>query len=421
MLMKVLWITNILLPEAAALLSGKHLHKGSGGWLMSSADALVKSGEVELYIVSISSKVNQLTTVLGQYMTYYVLPYRSHVHAYESLMVEVNKQVNPDVVHIHGTEWPYGLAYMRACGSGNVVISIQGLLGVIASCYTDGLTYGQIISNITVRDIIGKTILGEKKDYERRADLEIEALQKAKHVIGRTSFDKKYVFSFNPGLTYHFCNESLRDEFYESVWSFDNCTPHTIFLSQANYPIKGLHQILKALPIVQKKYPDVRVRIAGTDITLHRSLSDLKRYSGYGKIIYKLICKYHLQDVVSFTGLLTAEEMVNELLSSNIYVCPSSCENSSNSIAEAQLLGVPCLASNRGGNPDMITDDKYGELYEFYDIQGLAEKICDIFESSVSYNNSYVRSMARSRHDKRVNLETTIAIYKSIMNQRNGE
>ena len=122
-----------------------------------------------------------------------------------------------------------------------------------------------------------------------------------------------------------------------------------------------------------------------------------------------------------FTGLLTAEEMVNELLSSNIYVCPSSCENSSNSIAEAQLLGVPCLASNRGGNPDMITDDKYGELYEFYDIQGLAEKICDIFESSVSYNNPYVRSMARSRHDKRVNLETTIAIYKSIMNQRNGE
>lgn len=419
--MKVLWITNILLPEAAALLSGAYLHKGSGGWLVSSADALVNSGQVELYIVSISTKVNQLTTLSGQYMTYYVLPYYSKVNAYESLMIEVNKLVNPDVVHIHGTEWPYGLAYMRACGADSVVISIQGLLGVIASCYTDGLTYGQILSSITVRDIIGKTILGEKKDYERRSGFEIEALQKAKYVIGRTAFDKNYVFSFNPELTYHFCNESLRDEFYERVWSYDCCTPHTIFLSQANYPIKGLHQILRALPIVQKKYPDVRVRIAGKDITLHKSLSDLKTYSGYGKIIYKLICKYHLQDVVNFTGLLTAEEMVNELLSSNMYVCPSSCENSSNSIAEAQLVGVPCLASNRGGNPDMITDDKYGELYDFYDIQGLAEKICNIFESSVRYDNSHVRSMARSRHDKRVNLETTISIYKSIMNQRNGE
>ena len=421
MLMKVLWITNVLLPEAVALLLGKHLHKGSGGWLVSSADALVMSGAVELYIVSISSKVSQLTTLSGQYMTYYVLPYRSHVQAYESLMIEVNKQVNPDVVHIHGTEWPYGLAYMKACGSDNVVISLQGLLGVIASCYTDGLTYGQIISNITVRDIIGKTILGEKRDYERRAGFEVEALKKTKHVIGRTMFDKKYVFSFNPELNYHFCNESLRDEFYEAVWSYDKCIPHTIFLSQANYPIKGLHQILKALPIVLKKYPDVKVRVAGTDITLHNSLSDLKRFSGYGKIIYKLICKYHLQNVVSFTGLLTAQEMVNEFLSCNMYVCPSSCENSSNSIAEAQILGVPCLASNRGGNPDMITNEKYGELYDFYDIQGLAEKICDIFESSVSFNNSYVRSMARCRHDKRANLETTIAIYESIMNQCNGE
>ena len=88
--MKVLWITNILLPEAAALLSGAYLHKGSGGWLVSSADALVNSGQVELYIVSISTKVNQLTTLSGQYMTYYVLPYYSKVNAYESLMIEVN-------------------------------------------------------------------------------------------------------------------------------------------------------------------------------------------------------------------------------------------------------------------------------------------------------------------------------------------
>ena len=193
---------------------------------------------------------------------------------------------------------------MNACTTKNVLISIQGVLGVIADCYIDGLSKWQIVRNITIRDLRLKTILGEKQDYEKRAGYETLALKKAKYVIGRTSFDKQYVMSVNPELNYHFCNESLREEFYQSQWEYVKCTPHTIFLSQANYPIKGLHQILRALPMVIAKYPNVKVRIAGTDITLHKTMAEKMKYSGYGKIIYKLIRKYHLESVVSFTGLL---------------------------------------------------------------------------------------------------------------------
>lgn len=419
--MRVLWITNILLPEAVSLIKNERAQYCSGGWLLSAAKLLVDSGKVELSIASVYPEVSSLTILEGKNVKYYVLPVSRQIESYETMMLDIHRRVNPDIVHVHGTEWPYGLAYMNACGSDNVVISIQGLLGFIASSYSDGLTIWQIVRNITLRDLRLKTILEEEKSFKNRTQYELQALCKAKYVIGRTSFDKNYVLDTNPKLNYFLCNESLRDEFYNYAWSYSECTPHTIFLSQSNYPLKGLHQLLRAIPLVRNRYPDVKVRIAGMDITLHKTIADIKRYSGYGKIIYKLIRKYHLQDVVSFTGLLTAQEMVNEFLSCNMYVCPSSCENSSNSIAEAQILGVPCLASNRGGNPDMITSDKYGELYDFYDIQGLAEKICDIFESSVSFNNSYVRSMARCRHDKRANLETTIAIYESIMNQCNGE
>lgn len=415
--MTILWITNILLPEAMVLLTGNSVHKGSGGWLMSSVQALVSSGKVHLSLVSVSPRVNQLIELKGKDVTYYILPSNRKEKDYESLMKDVNNRVKPELVHIHGTEWPYGLAYMNACGTDNVIISIQGILGVIADCYIDGLTYSQIIRNITLRDLRLKTILGEKKDYAQRAIYETLALKKAKHVIGRTSFDRKYVMSVNPELNYYFCNESLRDEFYLDKWVYAKCTPHTIFLSQANYPIKGLHQILRALPLIRERYPDVEVRIAGVDITLHKTISDMMRYSGYGKIIYKLIRKYHLENIVSFTGLLSAREMVNELLNSNLYVCPSSCENSSNSIAEAQILGVPCLASRRGGNPDMIPDADCGQLYEFEDIEGLANNVCTMFESAITFNNSHMRIMARKRHNKATNLNTTLNIYKSIINR----
>ena len=414
--MNILWITNILLPETTALLTGNSVHKGSGGWLVSSSQALIDSGEVKLSLVSVSPKVKELTELKGKEMTYYVLPRCSKVEYYESLMKEVSKRVQPDLVHIHGTEWPYGLAYMNACTTKNVLISIQGVLGVIADCYIDGLSKWQIVRNITIRDLGLKTILGEKQDYEKRAGYETLALKKAKYVIGRTSFDKQYVMSVNPELNYHFCNESLREEFYQSQWEYAKCTPHTIFLSQANYPIKGLHQILRALPMVIAKYPNVKVRIAGTDITLHKTMAEKMKYSGYGKIIYKLIRKYHLESVVSFTGLLSAQEMVDELLKSNLYVCPSSCENSSNSIAEAQILGVPCLASRRGGNPDMIPDGECGQCFEFDDIEGLAESICNMFEVSKSFDNTHVREMAIARHDQTTNLKATLSIYKSIIN-----
>ena len=128
-----------------------------------------------------------------------------------------------------------------------------------------------------------------------------------------------------------------------------------------------------------------------------------------------MIRKYHLEDVVSFTGLLSAQEMVDELLKSNLYVCPSSCENSSNSIAEAQILGVPCLASNRGGNPDMIPTPECGQLFEFENIGQLVDKITDIFDKSDSFDNSFVRSFAADRHNKLANLNRTLEIYNEIL------
>lgn len=49
--MKVLWITNIVFPEAQALLTGKPApHSGSGGWLMSSAEGIMHKSDVKLVV-----------------------------------------------------------------------------------------------------------------------------------------------------------------------------------------------------------------------------------------------------------------------------------------------------------------------------------------------------------------------------------
>ncbi|MDD4689566.1 MAG: glycosyltransferase family 4 protein [Eubacteriales bacterium] len=400
--MKVLWITNILFPEVAAL----NEFKASGGWMLSLAETIIRQDDIQLVVVSVSPLVKELTFLKGKEITYYLIPTCHKVKKYEPFMRIIKDRIAPDAIHIHGTELPYGMAYLNACGPDRVVISIQGLISVIARYYCYGLKKSDILRNLT--------IWADKKDFIHRGQLEIQTLSKVSHVIGRTSFDKANVWVISPGAEYHFCNEILRSEFYEGCWEYDNCVPHTIFLSQAWYPIKGLHQVLKAMPFILTHYPDVQLRIAGSDITKCLSLKTKIARSSYGMIIRRMIKKYHIEKCITFTGTLRAEEMKQELLKANLFICPSSIENSSNSLGEAQLLGTPCLASFVGGIPDMIPNKDCGELYRFEEIEMLAYKVCDIFEYSKTFDNTVMRQIAAERHDRKTNVENTLNIYNNL-------
>lgn len=72
--MKILWITNIVFPEAISKLTGERELKSSGGWMLGAADALLKNDDVELFVASISNAVNKLTKIEGEKIVHYILP-----------------------------------------------------------------------------------------------------------------------------------------------------------------------------------------------------------------------------------------------------------------------------------------------------------------------------------------------------------
>lgn len=278
--------------------------------------------------------------------------------------------------------------------------------------YYYGMTKSEIYKNITFRDLLRGTIIHGQKKFARRAKYEVEMLKMTKHVIGRTSWDKARVWAINPNAEYHFCNETLRQEFYEGdKWRYDECKKHTIFLSQAGYPIKGLHQVLKAMPLILRHYPDAQICVAGTDITRSATLVEKLRLSGYGKYIKSLIKKYALEGKVTFTGNLNGKQMKQKYLRANVFVCPSSIENSPNSLGEAQLLGVPCIASYVGGTAEMMRTNERC-LYRFEEIEMLAEKICDVF-ADYSFSKN-MQDEARKRHNAQENANRLLEIYSEI-------
>lgn len=413
--MKILWITNTIFPEAECILTGRKELRGSGGWMLACAEMLVQHDCIELVVATVSTLVKNLQIIKGKNITYCILPYgngnQKYNVEYERYWILIEEQIKPDIVHIHGTEYTHGLAYINACGTKKVVVSIQGLKSGIAPYYCAGLSKKEIYGNLTFHDIIKGTIYHEQRLFYKTGELEKEMLRKVNHIIGRTSWDKSHVWSINPKANYHECNEILRSEFYDgSIWNYDKCRHHTIFLSQGGYPLKGLHQVLKAMPLILREFPNTIIRVAGVDITQKHGLRGFLHFTGYGKIIKNIIKKHNLDDKIFFLGPLNAAQMKMEYLNSNVFVCPSSIENSPNSLGEAQLLGVPCVASYVGGIPDFMKDfENY--MYRFEEVDMLSDIICSIFRScSVAFNNTN----AAARHNANVNITKLISIYKLL-------
>lgn len=408
--MNILWITNIIMPEAEALMTSSTVLKASGGWMVGLASQLVKNNNICLTIATVSKRVSTIKRLQGENITYYILPLKS----YETCWLSVRDDVKPDVIHLHGTEYPWGKSYVDTCGPEHVVVSIQGMLSAYYYYYY-GLSAWTFIRNATIGSILFGGTLKGKHNFKRDSKREIALLQKVHHVIGRTSWDRAHTWAINPDAKYHFCNEILRQEFFDgSKWEYDKCSKHTIFLSQSTYPIKGLHQILKAMPLILRHYPNAKVRIAGGDITQRKGLHGFLLYSDFANYISKTIKRLQLTEHIIFTGPLDAEGMKREYLNANVFVCPSTIENSPNSLGEAQILGVPCISSYVGGMSDMIPNGDCGIMYRFEEINMLAKAVCDTFAKSEFSGQQHMIEIANQRHNPVKNAIDLESIYKEV-------
>lgn len=421
---KILWVTNILFPEAVGLLTGKpSVVKGSGGWLESSAGSIISEGGIQLVVVAPSNLVENLTKIDGKEIIYYVLPCRNerkYYSAFEELWRQIIDIEKPEIIHIHGTEFSHGLALLRAKIQVPTVLSIQGLSEEIGYHFLDGMSNKDVLLNLSIGGLfLARSPFKQRRKYIKHGlTVEREMIKSVQHIIGRTSFDQSHVLMINPNAAYHKCNESLRDAFYEEkIWSYQSCQKHTIFLSQSSYSIKGLHQVLKAMPLILTHYPDTTIRIAGTDILSSKTLKQKCMRSTYANYIKRLIRKLGLMDKVCFTGPLDAVRMRDEYLKCNVFISPSSIENSPNSLGEAQILGVPSIGSYVGGTPDMIPNPKVGYLYRYSDIIMLASAVCKVFSSE--WDSTEERQIATMRHNRKMNVRMLLSIYSFIEHHHN--
>lgn len=343
--------------------------------------------------------------------------YEYHPDLEKLFRVEL-RSFKPDVIHSWGVEYDHCLAMVNAAEKEGMlhrmVASIQGLCAVLAEHYTEGIP-ASVCRKSTFRDLLRKdNIAQQQKKFVLRGEMERQSVKKLSHVIGRTGWDRKYTTEWNPEITYHFCNETLRENFYTGEWKYDTCLKYRIFASSCSYPIKGFHYLMEAFAEVLKEYPDATLAVTGRSF-FAAGLKDQLRQGSYERYLAALAKKHGLEEKITFLGGLSAERMKEEFLQSHVFVLPSTMENSPNSLGEAMLLGVPCVAADVGGVRDLMEDTE-GMICDSGAVSQLADHMKRIFamKETAEAMGSAARAHALKTHDPEKNLQDLIAIYERL-------
>lgn len=126
-----------------------------------------------------------------------------------------------------------------------------------------------------------------------------------------------------------------------------------------DYFRKGIHRLLRAMPIVLKKVPNARLMVIGND---YRYVKAFARFLARGL-------------PVEFVYGMPLDELYRTYGKAKAFVMPSEIEAIPLVSSEATMAGVPPILSDAGGNPEIVLDGKTGFIVPLDDYGKLADRI----------------------------------------------
>jgi glycosyltransferase involved in cell wall biosynthesis len=320
---------------------------------------------------------------------------------------------NPDIIHIFGTENPFGLIIPQLRKP--VIMHIQGFLLVGEKKYFTGISRCEQFRYTSLKDLL--FMRGNYNGFftfRNRAKVEDKIIAGCNYFMGRTDFDKRIISLLSPKSTYFHCEEFIRKEFFEKCWNCqlgDEITGVSILKGTTS---KGIDLLVETAMVMQKHIPfRIKFKICGVS-----SNEEIVR------ILKRKYKKDKCFENIEFLGKLTAAEIVTQLLTSNFYVHPSYIENSPNSVCEAMALGMPIVATKVGGVNSIIQDKVEGLLVQEGDPYSLAGAIVELinnYEYAVKLGKN-ARERAIVRHNPKHIGTSILKIYEKIIieNGRKG-
>ncbi len=226
-------------------------------------------------------------------------------------------------------------------------------------------------------------------------------LSKVDRVISVSNYMMEWLFKFVPTEDVNLVYHGIDTELFRKNGEPEEAT--ILFVGRFALH-KGIHVLLRALPLVFKEIPKAKVLIAGN--TDNVSMIQQIRNSIDGK--------NH-----EFLGFVeNYSDLPNIYSRATIFVSPSFEDLLGFRLLEAMSCGVPVVATKVGGVPEVISDEQNGILVPAGDHQILAEKIALLLndKSLRAKIRSYARETVEKKFTAKVMSQKTLKIYNELVN-----
>jgi glycosyltransferase involved in cell wall biosynthesis len=416
--MKVLWFTNTPCSYSKKLFPGLL----SGGWMEALENQLNNIPGVELFVAFYHSAESD-PVKYGNTTFYPVLREKGYLLELKKRalnqfhndnteiprLLKVVEAINPDIIHIHGTEDNFGLIQKHV--NQPVVISIQGIINPYFEKFYAGISKVDSVKNEPLKSRITLgTQFKSFRQFELMAKRESEILRMAKHVIGRTSWDKRVTSVMSDGKYYH-GDELLREEFYNNIWRNSHVSQDEfkIVTTTSNSIYKGFETIIKTALILS------RIK----NFRFKWEIIGLSEDDSVVKIMVSWL-KVNLPEInIVLRGKLAPQKFIPIMLQANVFCQVSHIENSPNSVCEAMCIGMPVIATFAGGTESMLENNREGILVQDGDPFSLAGTIFEISknpEKAIIYGEN-ARKRALVRHNAAKVSTDLNSLYQQIIRQ----
>jgi len=165
------------------------------------------------------------------------------------------------------------------------------------------------------------------------------------------------------------------------------------------YPVKGHQYLIASIPAVLAKCPNTTFIFAGRG----QLEDELKAQA----------LQLGVDGEIRFLGLRQDIPRILSIL--DVFVLPSLSEGLSMAILEAMSAGKPVIATDVGGNPELVDDGETGYLVPSQSSQALADRLINVLtnrERALQFGKS-----GQCRAQGRFSLQTMIHEYQALYDQ----
>jgi glycosyltransferase involved in cell wall biosynthesis len=401
--LRVLWFANT--PGLSAKNVRVGVPVGGAGWIASLQSAVEDKTDCQLGFVFYSEETLEPfeygktwyfpVVKLGKNKRERMMNRLTRRTEYDENVVNFLRAIElfkPDIIHVHGTEYSFGLI-TRHITRIPVVVSIQGNLTVYNKKYFAGLNMPGLLRRLRSGYPFFQS---DHLIWQKRAAIEREILGKTEYVFGRTDWDRRICLALAPQASYFHVDEVIRPRFYqltrEGLTGGQVSNPAPIFFTTSSPSFyKGFETVIETARI-----------LTGNGMSFTWLVAGLKEGDALVKLIREETGAADLGALqIRLPGILSEEELAGHLSTADVYVQVSHIENSPNSLCEAMLAGMPIVASFAGGTASLLRDGEQGVLVQDGDPYALAGAMEEMIKYPERYGPMAVeaRRVALRRHN----------------------